>query len=437
MTIESVIGIVSGLITIILAIPILRNYLKPQSLNELMKGIVDKNLSSKKHQEKLRKMNKKLRLLGLHINEEYIQNFVLNDRKMEDVFKDICVNNDIEPTEEICKKFLGYDSKKAREFYNSKGKNDKTTEEMIVPAVQSQSPKSSKNNNEQIVFMSELLISKHPETCNNLITILEKHNVKYSFIKGTKDIWCRDYMPVQLESGKFIQFKYDPSYLKGEEWDSIRSNAGEIREKNDWLEKLNIEESDINLDGGNVLICEGLAIISDRIFEENGIVKKGNSNYESEKESLINDLSKQLECEIIIIPALRSKEEDMTGHADGMVRFVNRKTLIGNERRPNEYSYMKEGLQKAIDKFNLAYIDIPYFEDKDREHPVSAVGIYVNYLEINDLIIMPVFGREKEDARAKEIIQKAFPNKQIETINYNDVAKEGGLLNCTTWVMNG
>ena len=96
---------------------------------------------------------------------------------------------------------------------------------------------------------------------------------------------------------------------------------------------------------------------------------------------------------------------------------------------------MKEGLQNAIDKYNLTYIDIPYFENKDREHPISAVGIYVNYLEVNDLIVMPVFDRE-EDARAMKIIQKAFPDKQIETINYNDIAKEGGLLNCTTWVVN-
>ena len=118
-----------------------------------------------------------------------------------------------------------------------------------------------------------------------------------------------------------------------------------------------------------------------------------------------------------------------------MVRFVDRNTIIGNERRPNEYKYMKEGLQAAIDKFNLTYIDIPYFEDKDAKHPYSAIGIYVNYLELNDLIVMPIFNN-KEDKTAIEIIKKAFPNKHIETIDYNDIAKEGGLLNCTTWVIN-
>ena len=45
-----------------------------------------------------------------------------------------------------------------------------------------------------------------------------------------------------------------------------------------------------------------------------------------------------------------------------------------------------------------------------------------------------IFGRE-EDKEAVDIIQKAFPDKVIETINYNEVAIEGGLQNCTTWVV--
>ena len=271
--------------------------------------------------------------------------------------------------------------------------------------------------------MSELLKERFPDCYNRLTSTLKKHNVEYRLLKGTKDIWCRDYMPVQTESGKFIQFTYNPSYLKGKkEWEESRSDVTEICK----LNNINATSSDINLDGGNVLICDGRAIISDRIFSENPT---------KDKDSLVNELSKLLECEIIIIPALKSKDEDFTGHADGMVRFVNRNTILGNERLPDEYKYMKDGLQKAIDVFDLTYIDVPYFETKDSMYPESAIGIYVNYLEVNDLIVVPIFGREEYDAQAVEIIQRAFPNKQIETINYNDVAKEGGLLNCTTWVV--
>ena len=383
MVTELVIGIVGSLIASIIIW--LYHRMKNQSVNELMKQLVSPKLTKKESQEILKKMNLKL---GMKIKLEYIRNFVPGETKIEKAFLDICEKNDIEPTKEICIKFLGYDSSATRDKYYKL----KANPTVPTPVEILQNKKPVNTNNKQVVYM----------------------------IKGTKDIWCRDYMPVQTESGKLIQFRYGPSYLKGKkEWEESRSDVKEICR----LNNLDVTFTDINLDGGNVLICDGRAIISDRLFSENP---------ERDRDSLIKELSNLLECEIIIIPALKSQEEDLTGHADGMVRFVDKNTIIGNERRPDEYKYMKDGLQKALDTFNLTYIDIPYFVDKDAKHPYSAIGIYVNYLEVNDLIVVPIFN-SKEDQVAIDVIKKAFPNKTIETINYNDVAKEGGLLNCTTW----
>ena len=416
MTIESIIGITASIITIGGLIIAGYNLIKKRPLTKLMNQLVDKKLSCKQHRKILRKMNIQL---GGRIKNEYIQKFVLNDRGKEAVFMDICESNEIEPTEEICKKFMNADMKKFRAEYYSRRNNATPPEKKYVQSEETQQFPSSLGNEGKTVYMSELLMSKHPETCKSLIKILEKHHVNYSFIKGTKDIWCRDYMPVQTESGKFIQFTYDPSYLKGKkEWEESRSDVKEVCEKN----SIDATFSDINLDGGNVLICDGRAIISDRVFSENPTI---------EKDSLVNELSILLECEIIIIPA---ENDDFTGHADGMVRFVNRNTILGN-KMADEYKYWQKDMQKVLETYNLTYIDVPFLTDiKDSKHPESAIGIYVNYLEVNNLIVVPIFNRE-EDAQAVEIIQRAFPDKQIETINYNDIAQEGGLLNCTTWVV--
>ena len=406
MSVESIIGIVSGLITIGLFVPVVCNALKKQSVVELMKSLVNKELSSVQHRKILRKMNRKL--IGGHIKEDYIQGFVLNNRGKEAVFMDICEKNGIEPTKEVCVQFLGSDMPKFRAIYKSATESPETTP---TPA-----PASDKQGG--TVYMSELLKSRYPETCKNLTDILEKHNIKYAFLKGTKDIWCRDYMPVITESGKLIQFKYDPSYLKGKyEWEESRSDTKEVCR----LNGIKAQFSDINIDGGNVLICGGRAILSDRIFSEN-------PGYD--KDALVNELSALLKCEIIIIPAIK---DDFTGHADGMVRFVDRNTILGN-RLVDEYKYWQKGMQKVLDTHNLKYIDVPFLTDmKERKYPNSAIGIYVNFLEVDNLIVAPKFGRD-EDREVVDILQKAFPNKQIETINYNEVAREGGLLNCTTWV---
>lgn len=426
MVTEIIIGVVSSVIATIL-IAKFNDYreLKRLSVKDLMKKLVDIKASNtrKKQQKILKTIN--LNLGKFLIKNDYIKSFNLNDRRIEDVFLDICVQNDIEPTSEICSTFLGYDSRTKREEYYKIKEGHKSAQKVPAKAEEAPDLAPSLGNKGQTVYMSELLMTKFPETCKRLIAILEKHHVNYSWIKGTNDIWCRDYMPVQTESGKFIQFTYDPSYLKGKkEWEESRSDVKKVCQMNG----IDATESDINLDGGNVLICGKRAIISDRLYSENP---------QKTKEELVEKLSELLDCEIIIIPALKSQDEDLTGHADGMVRFVDRNTILGNERLPNEYKYMKEGLQKAIDTYNLTYIDVPFFEDKDPDYPSSAVGIYVNYLEVNNLIVVPAFHHEKEkNKEAVDIIQKAFPDKIIETINYDDVAKEGGLLNCTTWVVN-
>ena len=86
--------------------------------------------------------------------------------------------------------------------------------------------------------------------------------------------------------------------------------------------------------------------------------------------------------------------------------------------------------------YGLKYIDVPFFYNyKDSKHPDHAIGVYVNYLEVDNLIVLPIFETEGNmDATAIATFKQIFPNKIIETINYNDVALEGGVLNCTTWI---
>lgn len=423
MSFESIIGIIASLITIFLAVKgaiiVARKWFLKPPMSNLFSQLLNQELTDKERREILKKLNG-YDLINNRIKEQYIQNFALENRKQEALLFDICDSNDIEPTIEICKNLIGNNMPSLRAKYLEKRQNKK---ESIPPIISQtidfvETIKPSVEGEGQVVYLSELLKTNYPETCSRLIKILEKHDVKYAFLKGTKDIWCRDYMPIQTESGKFIQFKYDPSYLKGnKEWEESRSDVKEVCRVNE----IDAQFSDINLDGGNVLICDGRAILSNRIFSEN-------PNWDKEK--LVSELSILLECEIIIIPA---ENDDMTGHADGMVRFVNRNTILGN-KLADEYKYWREGMEKVIDQFGLKYIDVPFFSPKDPKHPHSAIGIYVNYLEVNNLIVLPVFGRD-EDKQAVDVLRQAFPDRVIETIDYNDVAWEGGLLNCTTWVV--
>lgn len=425
MSLESIIGIIASLVTIATAIGIKFDLIDFDVFNkrpakELFEQLISKKTTDAQRKKLIKKLNK-YEFFNKQIKKEYIQAFSLGKRGPEDLLFDICDSNNIEPTDDMSKNVLGYISSTLKTRYSEKRQSvkEKSTSTTMEPTKFNKPEIIEPNpSGGQTVYMSEILKKKYPDTCNRLISILEKHKVKYSFLKATKDIWCRDYMPVQTPSGKLIQFTYDPSYLRdNKEWEDSRSDVKEVCRLN------NIEAlfSDINLDGGNVLICDGRAIISDRVFSENP---------DRDKDEIVKELGQLLECEIIIIPA---ENDDMTGHADGMVRFVNRNTILGNNLEA-EYKYWRERMQKVIEKYNLKYINMPFFVPKDSKHPLSAVGVYVNYLEVDNLIVLPVFGKE-EDNQAITIIKDAFPGKAVETIDYNDVAYEGGLLNCTTWII--
>lgn len=122
-------------------------------------------------------------------------------------------------------------------------------------------------------------------------------------------------MPVKTKSGKYVSFRYEPSYLADDP--QLRTNF-----KTDIAPHfvLPVTYLNINLDGGNVVFSPSKtkAVITDRVFLENP---------EYDKNTLLLELEKLLEASLIIIPSLKS---DMTGHADGMVRLVGENTAIVN-----------------------------------------------------------------------------------------------------------
>ncbi len=268
------------------------------------------------------------------------------------------------------------------------------------------------------VFLSRLLQlkSEFTDTCSEICNILDKYNVRHGFLEGTKDIWARDYMPIQIAKDKFVQFRYEPTYLK--DYPELQSDPKSICKLND-IKPL---YSRINIDGGNVVKWSDKVLITDRIYSEN-------PEYTNHKK-LVQDIENLLETETIIIPQIKS---DFTGHADGLVKLLDSKTILGNDL-DFEYKYWSKGMKKIISEQNFKYINMPIFEHKERAYPDSAIGCYMNYLEVDNLIIFPVFEVSgNRDIEAINLITELYPNKIIEPININPVAREGGLMNCITW----
>ncbi|MGB0166678.1 MAG: agmatine deiminase family protein [Luteibaculum sp.] len=244
------------------------------------------------------------------------------------------------------------------------------------------------------------------------------YDVDLRCLSETDVIWCRDYMPIQVTQNDFIRFNYNPSYLKGDP--QSRPHVASIfwYATRDWAKE---KFSSIKLDGGNVISNGNKTLMTSRIFEENP---------EFEKYKLIDELELLLETEIIIIPQVKS---DVTGHVDGMVRFVDNDTLVGNHRQM-EFKYWAKELNKVLRDNGLHYIDFPFSTEPNKNYPESAEGCYMNFLEISNFIFFPVFDLEM-DEEALILMEQIFPDRIIEPIKMNEVARYGGVLNCITWMV--
>ena len=212
MSTEFIIGTIIGLIGIIPVIIQIYKWVKKPKLSELMKKLVDTNLSTNAHRKVLKRMNLILLRSGKRISSEYINSFVLNKRGKEAVFTDLCLQNDWEPTKELCEMFMNGDYPSIRKKYWDKKNVNQKKEDISADGGAKVETVYAQPECKKIVYLSELLEERYPESFKRLTSILKKHNVDYRLLKGTKDIWCRDYMPIQTESGKLVQFRYEPSY---------------------------------------------------------------------------------------------------------------------------------------------------------------------------------------------------------------------------------
>src|ERR1700722_6544077 len=152
------------------------------------------------------------------------------------------------------------------------------------------------------LFVSDLLEKKYPPLVASLRATLI--GVPIEVIPGTADIWCRDYMPIQLDQDRFCQFIYAPDYL--------RDHADLITppDKCRLPFMLDYQQEPLVLDGGNVVASRTRVILTEKVYTENPSIQRPR---------LRTRLEELFKAECIFIP---KEQYDKVGHSDGVVRFV-------------------------------------------------------------------------------------------------------------------
>ena len=263
------------------------------------------------------------------------------------------------------------------------------------------------------VFFSSLLPKACPKLWIELQKVLIENKVDTAFLNCTNDIWCRDFMPIQMAPDKMVFYDYNPDYLQRKKkyiTDTKMLASMFIRV----MPKVAIKYLKLIIDGGNIVKCGDTIVMTEKVFYE---------NKEYCREDIVDMLRRAFECDFMFLPWDRSEPY---GHSDGIIHYLgDNKVLLTNYDDFDScyYQQFKTILEQKFEVIPLQY----HLKDKHIDN-----WCYVNYLHIGNLVIVPQLGIP-EDEMAIEQIQKALPDAKVVGVPAAEAIMDGGALNCLSW----
>ena len=250
---------------------------------------------------------------------------------------------------------------------------------------------------------------------HNLLEALYREGIDMHFLRHTesrKHVWARDYMPIQLDTDRFLQHRYFPDYLKNDptyipRYETIARGL-----------HLKCKKTDLIIDGGNVVKLKDKVVMTDKVLKEN-------PQY-TERDLKVR-LEADLECEVCLIPWDRY---EIFGHADGMVRPIGGNDILLNNYVDFDKS-LRERLLAKLHEYGFHIEELHY----DLPRPSKQSWAYLNFLQVKNLIFVPALGLP-EDALALKQLQKFYTACRIIPVpGCQDLVRDGGALNCVSWTM--
>ena len=264
------------------------------------------------------------------------------------------------------------------------------------------------------VFFSDLLPERCPTMYQSLDKILKENDIDHRLLSHTKDIWCRDYMPIQTSEKRFVFYKYNPDYLQTKYYQRTITDVNRIGNIDCLRQDGKVFDLDLVIDGGNVVRCDDKIVMTEKVFYEN----KDKSRNEVQRL-----LEEAFECDIIFLPWDR---KEIFGHSDGIVHYIgDNRVLMTN------YADFDAAKANKILKLLEKYVEvIPLVYNVKRKHERSWA--YINFLQIGNLVLVPQLGIP-EDEQALLQIRDAMPRCKVMGVPALEAVRKGGALNCISW----
>lgn len=310
------------------------------------------------------------------------------------------------------------------------------------------------------VYISSLIDTVEGNLDINTRSELKKCILKFcpdcDSLYNTRDVWARDYMPIQLTENIYLSFIYRPDYLADyikctTDW-RLHKVHSQKQTQEEFLKSDFVQMIPIILDGGNVVKAivnnKPCIIMCDKVLWENNVNEKEFRDWWGR---WCKDNFNGTEMQLVLLP-WEGKDVNPIGHADGIVRYIgNNKVLMTNyadydQIYGSDYSklYRKKLSEVGFDVIELSYLDkLDYENDKLFRLLFKYSWCYINYLQVDNKILIPSLGYDVLDNEAKQQVEQAL-NVEVKLIDVdmtsivedmNDNQNSGGALNCLTWTI--
>jgi agmatine/peptidylarginine deiminase len=267
------------------------------------------------------------------------------------------------------------------------------------------------------VYFSSRLEIDYPAIHANIRNALIALKIEPQYLYDTKDVWARDYMPIQIMKDEFIEYRYDPDYLQGK-----RKGHRDLKTYPDIVLAHNnlpvAIKSDLILDGGNVVKSGSSIILTDKVSIENRLTKA----------ETIKRLKRTFQVDKVILIPWYKKEK--FGHSDGVVRFINEDTVLLHEADKYNSTLIRQLQENRV---QIKWLEF----DISKKNKLNWA--YLNFLQIENAMLIPKLGIDEDD-QAFEQIKNLFKDyiepQRIVQVNVRDLVEFGnGALNCVAWTI--
>jgi len=255
----------------------------------------------------------------------------------------------------------------------------------------------------------------------------------------TNDTWARDHSGISvLKNGK--KYVYDFTFNG---W-GLKFAANHDNQITRGLFQNKVFKPDVELDNRKDFVLEGGALESDgkgTLLTTSECLLSPNRNYHLSKTGIEDYLKETLGLDRVLwLDYGYLSGDDTDSHIDTLARFCDEHTIVyvkcedEKDEHCEALDKMEEQLRSFIDYKGKPYNLIPlpmakavYDEDNKR-----LPATYANFLIMNDAVLLPFYNDKERDEKARTLLQKAFPTREVVGIDCTPLIKQHGSLHCVT-----